>query len=64
MQSGLNELLGKGRFRMREHFADGFLLDQFTVADYRNAVANALNDIHLMSNKKDGQPEATVNVFQ
>ena len=49
---------------MGEHFADGILLNQFTVADDRHAVADAFHHIHLVRNKEDRQAEATVNVFQ
>ena len=64
MQCGLDKLLRQRRFWMGEHFADRILLNQFSVTDNCDTIANALNHIHLMSNKKNGQAKATVNIFQ
>ena len=49
---------------MGKHFADGILLNQFTVADNRHAVADSFNHIHLVRDQQNGQTQTTVNVFQ
>ncbi len=49
---------------MREDFTHRILLDQLTIADYRDAIADTFDDIHLVGNQQNSQPQATVDIFQ
>ncbi len=64
VQRQLDKLLRQRRFRMGKDFANTVFLNQFTLDDHRDLVANTLHHVHLIVNQQNGEAETTVNIFQ
>ncbi|MNC53282.1 hypothetical protein D3C75_1026750 [compost metagenome] len=64
MQRSLDKLLCQRRLGMGEHFANAVFLNQLTLADNRDLIADTFHYVHFMGDQQDGQPQTAVDIFQ